>query len=109
MGKEEKSKRDEYLKGIVSNLPDSPGCYQYLNDSGVIIYVGKAKNLKRRVSSYFNKVHDSAKTNILVSNIADIKYICVNILLSAHLYVIIPPIYNVSIPKHKPSKSASFI
>ena len=46
-------KTSEYLKGIVLNLPDSPGIYQYLNTEGVIIYVGKAKNLKRRVSSYF--------------------------------------------------------
>ena len=59
-------------------MPSTPGVYQYFNSDGKIIYVGKAKNLKRRVSSYFNKVHDSAKTNILVSNIADIKYICVN-------------------------------
>ncbi|MBR6483228.1 MAG: GIY-YIG nuclease family protein, partial [Bacteroidaceae bacterium] len=44
-----------YLKGIVLNLPEMPGCYQYLDSSGAIIYVGKAKNLKRRVSSYFNK------------------------------------------------------
>ena len=48
-------KTSEYLKGIVLNLPESPGIYQYLNTEGVIIYVGKAKNLKRRVSSYFNK------------------------------------------------------
>ncbi|MFR1988461.1 MAG: GIY-YIG nuclease family protein, partial [Prevotellamassilia sp.] len=47
--------REQYLKGIVNNLPESPGCYQYLDDEGKIIYVGKAKNLKRRVSSYFNK------------------------------------------------------
>ena len=54
MKKEERAKIDEYLKGIVQRLPDSPGCYQYLNEKGIIIYVGKAKNLKRRVSSYFN-------------------------------------------------------
>ena len=51
MTTEEKEKLDAYLKGIVLNLPDSPGCYQYLNDEGEIIYVGKAKNLKRRVYS----------------------------------------------------------
>lgn len=67
-----------YLKGIVNNLPECPGCYQYLDDTGTIIYVGKAKNLKRRVSSYFNKEHQNLKTNILVSKIRDIKYIVVN-------------------------------
>ena len=50
-----------YLKGIVNNLPETPGCYQYLDDSGTIIYVGKAKNLKRRVSSYFNKEQQTRK------------------------------------------------
>ena len=50
----EELRTNDYLKGIVSNLPESPGIYQYLNTEGTIIYVGKAKNLKRRVSSYFN-------------------------------------------------------
>lgn len=68
----------EYLKGIVLNLPECPGCYQYLDDTGTIIYVGKAKNLKRRVSSYFNKDKHNLKTSILVSKIRDIKYIVVN-------------------------------
>jgi len=58
MKKEERAKIDEYLKGIVLSLPDSPGCYQYLNEKGVIIYVGKAKRLKQRVSSYFHKEVD---------------------------------------------------
>ena len=49
-------------------MPSTPGVYQYFNVDGKIIYVGKAKNLKRRVSSYFNKVHESAKTNILINN-----------------------------------------
>ena len=62
MTTEEKENLDAYLKGIVLNLPDSPGCYQYLNDDGEIIYVGKAKNLKRRVYSYFSKDHQSRKT-----------------------------------------------
>ena len=52
---------NEYLRGIVLNLPSSPGIYQYLNKEGVIIYVGKAKNLKRRVYSYFSKEHQSAE------------------------------------------------
>lgn len=73
-----KEETREYLKGIVSNLPDSPGCYQYLDDTGTIIYVGKAKRLKRRVSSYFQKEHQSLKTARLVENIRDIKYIVVN-------------------------------
>lgn len=69
---------ETYLKGIVNNLPDCPGCYQYLDDAGTIIYVGKAKNLKRRVSSYFQKDHLNLKTAHLVSCIRDIKYIVVN-------------------------------
>ncbi len=60
MEKEEITTND-YLKGIVLNLPDSPGIYQYLNSEGTIIYVGKAKNLKRRVSSYFNREHPNGK------------------------------------------------
>ena len=66
-----------HLRGIVSNLPDSPGCYQYLDDTGTIIYVGKAKRLKRRVSSYFQKEHQNLKTARLVENIRDIKYVVV--------------------------------
>ena len=67
-----------YLRDIVLNLPDSPGCYQYLDETGTIIYVGKAKNLKRRVYSYFSKDHQNRKTAMLVSKIRDIKYIVVN-------------------------------
>lgn len=73
-----KDELQTYLKGIVNNLPECPGCYQYLDDTGTIIYVGKAKNLKRRVSSYFNKEHQNLKTSILVTKIRDIKYIVVN-------------------------------
>ena len=69
---------EEYLRGIVLNLPEKPGCYQYFDENGTIIYVGKAKNLKRRVYSYFSKEHDNRKTAILVSKIRDIKYIVVN-------------------------------
>ena len=68
---------NDYLKGIVQNLPDSPGIYQYLDAGGTVIYVGKAKNLKRRVSSYFNRDHGRSKTSVLVSKIADIRYIVV--------------------------------
>jgi len=63
-----------YLKNIISVMPEKPGSYQYYDKDGVIIYVGKAKNLKRRVSSYFNKNLESARTRILVSKIRDIKY-----------------------------------
>lgn len=74
----ENQETKEYLRAIVGSLPEKPGCYQYLDDSGTIIYVGKAKNLKRRVSSYFNRDHDNFKTKVLVSKIRDIKYIVVN-------------------------------
>ena len=77
-------------------MPDAPGCYQYLNDEGTIIYVGKAKNLKRRVSSYFNKEQQTMKTRLLVSKIADIKYIVVNSETDALL------LENNLIKKHKP-------
>ena len=69
---------EEKLKAIIASLPEKPGSYQYWNAEGVIIYVGKAKNLKKRVSSYFTKNHDSIKTRMLVSKIADISYTTVN-------------------------------
>ena len=78
MTKEENEARLERLKVIVSSLPEKPGCYQYFDENGTIIYVGKAKNLKRRVYSYFSKEHDNRKTAILVSKIRDIKYTVVN-------------------------------
>lgn len=68
---------NETLKNKISLLPDSPGCYIYYDKEGTVIYVGKAKRLKRRVSSYFNRVHESPKTNMLVSKIADMRYIVV--------------------------------
>ena len=61
----------------ISILPDTPGCYLYYDAAGTVIYVGKAKNLKRRVSSYFNRTHDSIRTMLLVKNIVDMKYIVV--------------------------------
>lgn len=96
MNKDTRKQKDEYIKGIVSNLPESPGCYQYLNEDGAIIYVGKAKNLKRRVSSYFNKEQQSLKTKLLVTKIADIRYIVVNSETDALL------LENNLIKKHKP-------
>ena len=106
MSKEKRSEREEYLKGIVNNLPDSPGCYQYLNESGTIIYVGKAKNLKRRVSSYFNKEQQTLKTKLLVAKIADIRYVVVNseadaLLLENNLIKRHKPRYNVLLKDDK--------
>lgn len=100
MNQIDKDKVRSYLMGIVSNLPDCPGCYQYLDENGTIIYVGKAKNLKRRVYSYFSKEHDSRKTAILVSKIRDIKYVVVNteedaLLLENNLIKQWSPRYNI--------------
>lgn len=97
---------NEYLRGIVLNLPTGPGIYQYLNKEGTIIYVGKAKNLKRRVYSYFSKEHQSTKTRILVSKIADIRYIVVNteedaLLLENNLIKKYKPRYNVLLKDDK--------
>ena len=106
MLKEERTKLQEYLKGIVNNLPDSPGCYQYLNDKGEVIYVGKAKKLKRRVSSYFIREQQNIKTRVLVSKIRDIKYIVVNteedaLLLENNLIKCYKPHYNVLLKDDK--------
>jgi len=100
MEKAEKERLRTYLMGIVSNLPECPGCYQYLDETGTIIYVGKAKNLKRRVYSYFSKDHESRKTAILVSKIRDIKYIVVKteedaLLLENNLIKQWSPRYNI--------------
>ena len=94
------------MHGIVLNLPECPGIYQYLNTEGTIIYVGKAKNLKRRVYSYFSKDHQSAKTRILVTKIADIRYIVVNteedaLLLENNLIKKYKPRYNVLLKDDK--------
>ncbi|MCM1033482.1 MAG: excinuclease ABC subunit UvrC [Odoribacter sp.] len=72
-----KHEKSEALKEKISFLPDTPGVYMYFDAAGTVIYVGKAKNLKRRVSSYFNRTHDVLRTNLLVRNIADMKYIVV--------------------------------
>ncbi len=96
MTKEENEKRLERLKSIVSNLPSKPGCYQYYDSNGSVIYVGKAKNLKNRVSSYFHKEVDRFKTKVLVSKIMDISYTVVNTEEDALL------LENNLIKKHKP-------
>lgn len=70
-------KVSEHIKAILEVIPEKPGCYQYFDERGTIIYVGKAKNLKRRVSSYFNKEPESVKTRVLVKQIRDIKYFVV--------------------------------
>ena len=106
MKKEDNPARLERLMGIVHNLPESPGSYQYLDDTGTIIYVGKAKNLKRRVSSYFNKEQSSRKTRLLVSKIMDIKYIVVKteedaLLLENNLIKRYKPRYNVLLKDDK--------
>ena len=90
----------EALKNQVSNLPELPGVYQYYNANNEIIYVGKAKNLRKRVSSYFNKMHEPGKTNVLVKQIASLKYIVVDteedaLLLENNLIKQYQPRYNV--------------
>jgi excinuclease ABC subunit C len=93
-------KTSESLNAQVKSLPDKPGVYQYFNANDEIIYVGKAKNLKKRVSSYFNKIHESGKTNVLVKNIVSLKYIVVDteedaLLLENNLIKVYQPRYNV--------------
>lgn len=100
MTKEENEKRIAYLKNIVSNLPSKPGTYQYYDKENVIIYVGKAKNLKNRVASYFHKEADRFKTKVLVSKIYDITYTVVNseedaLLIENQLIKQYQPRYNV--------------
>ncbi|MBR5655149.1 MAG: excinuclease ABC subunit UvrC [Prevotella sp.] len=100
MTKEENEKRLTYLKNIVANLPDKPGSYQFYDVDHTIIYVGKAKSLKNRVSSYFHKEVDRFKTKVLVSKIYDISYTVVNteedaLLLENSLIKKYNPRYNV--------------
>ncbi len=100
MTKEENEKRLEYLKGIVRRLPDKPGSYQFYDHEHTIIYVGKAKSLKNRVSSYFHTEVDRFKTKVLVSKIFDISYTVVNteedaLLLENSLIKKYNPRYNV--------------
>jgi excinuclease ABC subunit C len=95
-----------YLELQIQSLPDSPGVYQYYDKEGKILYVGKAKNLKKRVTSYFNKVHDNAKTNVLVKKIVEIKHIVVSseadaLLLENNLVKKLQPRYNVMLKDDK--------
>ena len=96
----------DHIASILSSLPEDPGCYQYFDENDVIIYVGKAKDLKRRVSSYFHKTIDSPKTRILVRKIRDIKYIVVKneedaLLLENSLIKEHQPRYNVMLKDDK--------
>ena len=99
------------IKNTLAVIPHQPGCYQFLDENGTVIYVGKAKDLKKRVSSYFNKHHDHPKTRILVRKIRQIKYIVVNteedtFLLENNLIKQLKPRYNVML---KDDKSYPFI
>ena len=90
----------------IQTLPDNPGVYQYFDNEGKILYVGKAKNLKKRVASYFNKVHDNAKTNVLVRKIHEIRHIVVAteadaLLLENNLIKKLQPRYNVLLKDDK--------
>ena len=100
------TEKGEHIKMILAVIPEKPGCYQYFDEKGTIIYVGKAKNLKRRVSSYFNKEHDSNKTRVLVKQIRDIKYFVVDteedaLLLENNLIKQYRPRYNVLLKDDK--------
>lgn len=101
-----KNKNIDYLKSLISALPEEPGVYQFFDENNTIIYVGKAKRLKRRVASYFNKVHDNAKTNIMVRKISEIRHIVVNseedaLLLENNLIKKHQPRYNVLLKDDK--------
>jgi excinuclease ABC subunit C len=96
----------DYLKTLISVLPDRPGIYQFLDNSSTIIYIGKAKNLKKRVSSYFSKQHDNRKTALLVRNISDIKHMVVEteqdaLLLENNLIKKYQPRYNIRLKDDK--------
>ena len=106
MKKDKAKEIREYLLGIVHSLPDSPGCYQYLDETGKIIYVGKAKKLKRRVSSYFLRDQPNLKTHLLVEKIRDIKYVVVRaeedaLLLENNLIKRYKPHYNILLKDDK--------
>ena len=94
------------ISAIISVLPEKPGCYQFFDAKGTIIYVGKAKNLKKRVTSYFNKEHTDGKTRVLVRQICDIKYFVVDseedaLLLENNLIKQHRPKYNVMLKDDK--------
>lgn len=97
---------NETLKETIKLVPDQPGCYLYYDKEGEIIYVGKAKKLKRRVYSYFHKQHDSVKTTVLVSQIEKLEYIITDseveaLILESHLIKKHKPRYNVLLKDDK--------
>lgn len=97
---------NDNIKNTLAVIPHSPGCYMFLDEKETVIYVGKAKDLKRRVSSYFNKNHDNIKTRVLVKNIRNIKYVVVNteedtFLLENNLIKELQPRYNVLLKDDK--------
>jgi excinuclease ABC subunit C len=101
-----KSEKIDYLKGIVYVLPELPGIYQYFDNTGQIIYVGKAKNLKKRVSSYFTKSPENRKTAMLIRNISDIRHMVVDteedaLLLENNLIKKYQPRYNIRLKDDK--------
>ena len=94
------------IQNTLKIMPHSPGCYQFIDKKGKVIYVGKAKDLKKRVSSYFNKYHENPKTRVLVKNIHRIKYIVVDseedtFLLENNLIKELKPRYNVMLKDDK--------
>ena len=98
--------KEDSLKNKIDTLPELPGVYQYLNKKGEIIYVGKAKNLRKRVNSYFTKNHTSNKTAVLLKNIADILYAIVDseeeaLLLENNLIKQHQPRYNILLKDDK--------
>ena len=106
MKKEEQAQLQTYLKNIVLSMPEKPGSYQFYDEHHTIIYVGKAKNLRRRVSSYFHTEVDRFKTKILVSKIRDISYTVVNteedaLLLENSLIKKYAPRYNILLKDSK--------
>ncbi len=99
-------KKSKQIELLLKTLPNSPGVYQYFDKDGTILYVGKAKNIRKRVSSYFNKIHDSGKTKILVKKIADIKTLVVDtefdaLLLENNLIKKYQPKYNIMLKDDK--------
>jgi len=99
-------KNTEYLRSVVSGLPDQPGIYQYFDSTGKIIYIGKAKNIKKRVASYFNKNQQNRKTELLVRNISEIRHMVVEteqdaLLLENNLIKKYQPRYNIRLKDDK--------